>query len=514
MTTSGLGLGGSLGDGEAAALLAGEDLLRVDSIPDENQKVTCFSCDQQMLGIHCHACGQKNDDYRRSIFALVSETFASIFSIENRIWRTWLTLIIKPGRVAREFSDGKRTIWTSPVRIYLAMSIILFGYISVTETRIFSVRTDIVAKSGITGDAQTLDDQSVKLKPVIGFFKRQAELDRLNEDLDFDRVTRLLEGTPKQVFIYNNNPALLGIPLDDGNLKRLGVWPDSKASTDVNQNIEPDEADKTEESKIAAARIEALSSYNENVEEAVDLYNSILGLTLAPETIISKIREVETNDTQFNLLAELNPSLDEKGKASTLESIEILDAQLDELGLSRNRLHALPDEIRRGYTFNINAANMNGVSVSKSDVQRVFMQILKNPAVLNEGVSKYLPRLMFLMMPFAALIGMIFIRGRKNALLYDHLVHAAYIHAVTFGFLLILILLYQWTPINASIGVFLTGIIIYLPISTKRMFQRGWFKTIFASYSIALNYGFVLAVVVIFLTVNSVIDQADLIQQL
>jgi len=167
-------MGGSPGDLEASALLAGEDLLGRDSVPDENQSRTCISCDAKLTGLFCHQCGQKSDDYRRSVFSLVTERFASIFSLENRMWRTWLSLLTRPGKAAREFADGKRTKWTSPVRIYLAMSIVLFGYMSLTETRIFSVRTDIVPRAEITGNIDELEDQFVRLSPEFGFFRRQA----------------------------------------------------------------------------------------------------------------------------------------------------------------------------------------------------------------------------------------------------------------------------------------------------------------------------------------------------
>ena len=110
------------------------------------------------------------------------------------------------------------------------------------------------------------------------------------------------------------------------------------------------------------------------------------------------------------------------------------------------------------------------------------------------------------MMPFAALIGLLFIRGKKTALLYDHLVHATYIHAVTFAFLFILILLAQWTPMVGSAQIFLVGILIYLPFSAKGMFRRSWTKTIFASYGIAALYGFVMFIVVTSLTAHSIVQ--------
>jgi hypothetical protein len=60
MSTS--GTGSSLGDAEAAMLIAGEELLSRDNIPDENQQTDCFSCGGALTGLFCHNCGQKNDD--------------------------------------------------------------------------------------------------------------------------------------------------------------------------------------------------------------------------------------------------------------------------------------------------------------------------------------------------------------------------------------------------------------------------------------------------------------------
>lgn len=484
------GMDGSIGEGEASALLAGEELLASDSVPDANQKAICFSCDRQMVGLFCYACGQKNDDYRRSIWSLISETFASIFSLENRIWRTWLTLLLKPGKVAREFSDGKRTIWTSPVRIYLAMSIVLFGYMSLTETRIFSIRTDVVAKAGMFGDVATLSDESVKLKPDFGYFRRQAELDLLNKDVDFDRVSRLMQGTVKQAFDFDGDLLSLGLDLDNENLKSIGVWP-----TDLEEEI----ADE-----LIDAREEALEEYQDRIDDVIDSYNRLIAQTNSPDTIADRILSAEQNSNSLNLLSELNSAMDEKSRNSAKEALEKIDETLLKLGLSRELIHKLPVEKKSGFSFNLGEGQVNGLTLTRQDVQRLFVQVLKNPALLNDGISRYLPRIMFLMMPLAAIIGLTFIRGRENALLYDHIVHAAYIHAVTFGFLLILILLTHWTPFNSALSVFFIGILIYLPMSTKRMFKRGWFKTIFASYGIAFFYSFNMLLIVTLLTADSI----------
>ena len=113
--------------------------LSYDNIPDNNQAHYCFSCEAPNTGLYCANCGQKNDDFRRSIFSLIKEAILSVTALEGRIWRTWTALIVTPGRVAREFSNGRRTFWSSPVRIYLAMSILLFFVINLFSIQLISL---------------------------------------------------------------------------------------------------------------------------------------------------------------------------------------------------------------------------------------------------------------------------------------------------------------------------------------------------------------------------------------
>ena len=493
------GTDGNLGDAEAAALIAGEDLLSRDDIPDENQQIKCFSCGNEMKGLYCDSCGQKNDDYRRSIWSLFSETFASVFSLENRMWRTWLKLLLKPGQVSREFADGKRTLWTSPVRMYLALSIILFGYMSLTETRIISITTNIVPKSGFSGDIAKLDDSMVKLEPSFGFFRRQAELDRLIAETDFNRIERLMEGRPRQVFVFNDDISQLKELPSDDLLKSSESWPVGKSQNNTELTLDD-------------LRAEALNNYAEKVEEAVSQYNVFLSTTKNPETIGDRLVKSEEENSPLDITQELRfENIEGIGDIAD-EALKLLDTNLATLGFTRSDIHKLPIEIENGLTLGVGQATLVGVELSETDIRDLGVKVLRNPAILNEGISRYLPRIMFLMMPFAAIIGLIFIRGRKTALLYDHLVHATYIHAVTFAFLLLLILISQWTSLSGMDTLFLFGVVVYLPLSAKRMFKRSWFKTFFASYSIAFFYGLTMFIVLTLLTAQSLVDATDLRQ--
>jgi len=131
---------------------------------------------------------------------------------------------------------------------------------------------------------------------------------------------------------------------------------------------------------------------------------------------------------------------------------------------------------------------------------------LRQPERINAPIGEWLPKIMFLMMPFSMLLGAIFIRGREKAMLYDHLVHSAYIHAFSFLLLFVFMLLVQFTPIPGLLLIYTLILLIYLPLSAKRMFGRGWFKSILTSYGVGAIYTFIMMIVLTVLIVMGLSD--------
>lgn len=138
---------------------------------------------------------------------------------------------------------------------------------------------------------------------------------------------------------------------------------------------------------------------------------------------------------------------------------------------------------------------------------------MREPDRINGPINKYLSRIMVFMMPFSMLMGAIFIRGKERAMLYDHLVHAAYIHAFAFLLLFVFILLVQFTPIKGLIWLYAAILLIYLPISAKSMFNRGWFKTLLTSYGVGVIYTFTMVIILIALIIMGFLDIAKDVAQ-
>lgn len=434
--------------------------LEADNIPDNNQSHYCFSCEEPIVGKFCAACGQKNDDYRRSIFSLGIELLASLTAIEGRIWRTWAALLFKPGKVAREFSNGRRSHWSSPVRVYLAMSVLLFGFIALTKTQIISMDVDVQRKPGITKPVEDITPLDVRIKGSLTMFDTQRRIDKRNAGRDF----KLLDIVMKDANKY-------GVDLTDGHLTFV---------------------DKGSKSENLPQKL---------LENTPATPNPLAtNMELAQRGFLDGLNGRASQEDAATPPKEDKPEEDkpEEDKTETPSPMTV-DTQADD--------DAAPEGNRRSGPW----LEVGGKPMEADAGRIAFQSFLKNPSRFNSIFSSWLPRVMFFMMPFTMLIGIIFIRGRGNALLYDHLVHSAYMHAVIFFVLLLGLILGRIPFLSGGwISLFLFGyLFIYLPISLKTMFQRGLIKTIWTSYSIGFIYLFLMLFILVFLTGLGIINFVD-----
>lgn len=54
------------------------------------------------------------------------EVFNGLFNFEAKFWNTIIPLLVSPGKVSRDYIDGKRQRYSNPFRFYLTVSIIFF----------------------------------------------------------------------------------------------------------------------------------------------------------------------------------------------------------------------------------------------------------------------------------------------------------------------------------------------------------------------------------------------------
>ncbi len=101
----------------------------------QTKGLECLNCGMPLLQNEnfCSYCGQKNTTDRLSFNNFINSLFSGFFAYDSRFWRTFIPLLIKPGKVAKEYISGKREKYVNPFQLYLHVSIIFFLILGISN---------------------------------------------------------------------------------------------------------------------------------------------------------------------------------------------------------------------------------------------------------------------------------------------------------------------------------------------------------------------------------------------
>jgi len=86
----------------------------------------CANCKTTLAGPWCYNCGQRGEQFHRSILRLAWEAVEGLTDLDGRIWQTFPRLILRPGRLTRDYLDGHRAVQVPPFRIFLVVLLLVF----------------------------------------------------------------------------------------------------------------------------------------------------------------------------------------------------------------------------------------------------------------------------------------------------------------------------------------------------------------------------------------------------
>ena len=95
----------------------------------EHHASTCSDCGSPVEGKFCSNCGQPTHVHR-SLLHLGEELLHGVMHFDARIWRTLPLLAFNPGRLTREWVQGRRTRYVSPLALFLFTIFLLFFILS------------------------------------------------------------------------------------------------------------------------------------------------------------------------------------------------------------------------------------------------------------------------------------------------------------------------------------------------------------------------------------------------
>jgi len=116
---------------------------------------TCLNCNALVNENYCSRCGQKVEVKRLTWHSIGEEIFHFFTHLEKGFLKTTGQLIVHPGRLCKNYLDGKRKTYQKPVSFLLIwIAIYLFTWFLVDHFVHFESR---YASTLITWDSSTLD---------------------------------------------------------------------------------------------------------------------------------------------------------------------------------------------------------------------------------------------------------------------------------------------------------------------------------------------------------------------
>lgn len=178
-------------DLEAAAAESLPELVRPNPQRHPHPAGACANCGEALQGAYCHACGQDSDRHKRSIRHLVFEALEAIFELDGRLWRTLPDLFFRPGRLARDYIDGRIARHVPPFRTFLvALVLFVFAAEHATHQQTLAQQRRKEAHAALLTTPQGRASEAVRLRT-------EASADQKEELKDFndDRVDALKDPT-------------------------------------------------------------------------------------------------------------------------------------------------------------------------------------------------------------------------------------------------------------------------------------------------------------------------------
>ena len=87
----------------------------------------CRNCGAELEGKYCGNWGQKVAPINPSLRDLLHDLIHEFLHVDGKIFRTVQLLLTRPGFLTREYFQGRRARYVSPIRLYLIFSVLYFA---------------------------------------------------------------------------------------------------------------------------------------------------------------------------------------------------------------------------------------------------------------------------------------------------------------------------------------------------------------------------------------------------
>ena len=151
----------------------------------------CLNCDTELKGPYCYYCGQPDRNFMRFFPALLRDLMEDLFDLDSRFMRTLKPLLFKPGRLTRDFMNGRRFRYTPPMRLYIFSSIVFFLLAALLSSNAIELETKStgngIVRIGTDNEEknQKVEEASSQLPPDL---REQIDVEKAISESDSEQA--------------------------------------------------------------------------------------------------------------------------------------------------------------------------------------------------------------------------------------------------------------------------------------------------------------------------------------
>lgn len=452
------------------------------------QGITCLNCEQPISDRDkfCSNCGQVNDTSPLSLKQYFSEYLAGFFSFDNRFLKTLFPLLFKPGKVTKEYVEGKRMRYVNPFQLYLHVTIVFFLILGVFNKideykNIANIAENQTSKTVVNADGLTLDsiksatlselekiDRIEKL-PGIANTNLRIEIDSLKNALSLEEASLLSkENKIKQYLdsVFANSNYLEQLKdtklsktekdsvfntLFENNTDFLsGLLDKKRIADDADWNHVNNDLDKLK--AFSLGYMENVFKKNEIAYEIPDSYK---------KSLQDEILENVFGGEYFKQIKEFIAYGNKNKEANVLEA-------LDAMGYEKTYWNIF---------YYTKAQNLN----------KLYNDEAYRKSYGNNIVSKISVALFFLLPIFTLIVCLLYLRNPYNYT--EHLVFVFHVQTVFFIFFLLQYLFDRVFDTDLGLVAFIIIFPIHLYIAMMKFYMQGWFKTLTKYFILNISFG-------------------------
>ncbi|MES1202274.1 MAG: DUF3667 domain-containing protein [Pseudomonadota bacterium] len=177
---------GAVGEAATGGLIAG-----AIERPDAHKIIggPCANCGATLQGAFCHVCGQPGHVHH-SLWHMLEETLHGLFHFDTKTWRTLPKLAFRPGTLTREYLDGKRARYVSPLGLFLFTVFLTFAVMA------FAGGVSLAGFAHMTVNGKDMSDPQARAAAL-------AELQREHDQAVHDGDTAGAEGIQNTITLIN-----------------------------------------------------------------------------------------------------------------------------------------------------------------------------------------------------------------------------------------------------------------------------------------------------------------------